>query len=863
MSNWTDQRIPIALPPYPGEALDSWLASYAHRLKVSTRDFLNLLELPTSRPAQMVTRLTATEQRILATATGVDVSRLVAMTLEPFDGVAVTLGRGSRELRRPPCWRRNGGTRSGAGSRYCPGCLEDNAYRWRLEWRLPWIYACPQHHWLLLETCPACGNSPLPYGPSYRGPATPGLCSHPIAATAHGRTLARCRHRLTGSSAPNPSLAPDGPILAGQQHVHALLRSGMSDPEPAVLALREIYALAWRALKGLHLRPGQLPPIVDDVVRDCGGEPEPFTDRKMPERPGQVAVGTAIAVIAQSPHHPASEEVFDWLLRTDGAISGRDGHQQGHRIERWQPAGPRLTARVITSLDGTMNFHQRLRFSSAAPQPSWPALSTDQARSRAAMIPALLWPSWTMRLLPADLTDQTLPHAFRAACSTYLLVPGTRLAFTEAGELLGHTTPRRDRRMIDRIVRPSALIALASALAQLAHGLDAHGSPIDYARRRHLLTLDALPIDRRACERLFREHGWKPGPGRERHMRAYLLHLLGVATGARSVDGSVTYVNDYRRFVFTMPAWLRSFLLDQAQATLAEHGISEPVQWEPPRRWVTDVTLPGVEPDDVDRTGFRDTIAVHKTPARTAAALGVPPEHVRLFASLSGLTAPERRLPQRARGRLVPRQGDLSPDRLRHLYLDQGLSYQRIAQDIGCSSTVVVNALAHADLLDLPSRRPTMVTRAWLAKQCTVRNRALRGISKECGLPVRELRRMAAQWGIPAWTDFDRPLPAPFASLPQPLAPDLHRVLVSTNGPDNLRLICALPAMPSLSAAERALGQPGIRHHLLRIERMVGFTIIERTRPLTATPRGQAFLWRAAHVLALGGQPPVSRRQPT
>ncbi len=166
-----------------------------------------------------------------------------------------------------------------------------------------------------------------------------------------------------------------------------------------------------------------------------------------------------------------------------------------------------------------------------------------------------------------------------------------------------------------------------------------------------------------------------------------------------------------------------------------------------------------------------------------------------------------------------------------------------------------VEALAHAGLLEPPLRRPTMVTRAWLAKQCTVRNRALRGISKECGLPVRELRRMAAQWGIPAWTDFDRPLPAPFTSLPQPLAPGLHRVLVSTNGPDNLRLICALPSMPSLSAAERALASPGIRHHLLRIERMVGFTIIERTRPLTATPRGQVFLSRAAQALVGPSEP--------
>lgn len=331
-------------------------------------------------------------------------------------------------------------------------------------------------------------------------------------------------------------------------------------------------------------------------------------------------------------------------------------------------------------------------------------------------------------------------------------------------------------------------------------------------------------------------------------MRAYLLHLLGIATGDRLVDGSVKYVHEYRKFVFTLPAWLRSFLLEQAQVNLAEHGISEPVTWEPPRHWVTDVPWPGVEPDEVDRTRFHDIITTHKTPAKTASGLGMTAEHVRLFADLSGMTAPERRLPQRAKGRLIPRQGDLSPERLRHLYFDQGLSYQRIAEHIGCSNSTIVNALAHAGLLEPPSGRPT-VTRAWLAEQCTVRNRALRGISKECGLAVRELRRLAEQWAIPAWTDFDRPLPAQLTTLPQPLAPDLHRVLVSENGLDNLRLVLALPGMPGLAAAERTLGARRLRHKLSRIERMVGFTIIERTRPLTATERGQTFLWRAGNLI--------------
>ncbi|MFE2749040.1 TniQ family protein [Streptomyces scopuliridis] len=539
MMAWTAHRLPIVVPPLPGEALDSWVACYSARLRVSTREFLASLGLPGSRPTRMVTELTAEEEHALATATGLGSTQLVAMTLKSYDGLAITISsEQQRRLKRPPSWRR-----TGARSRYCPRCLESTAGRWPLEWRLPWVYTCQHHHCLLLEACLGRGNPPLAHGPSYRGPATPGLCSHPVPVVAPGgRTLSRCRHRLADGAAVTAELSPTGPILSAQQHLRELLHAGLSAPEPAGIALREIHALAWRSLKGLGTVLDRAPTAVHDVLRDHGGTPRAFTDLKLPERADQIAVGTAIAVIAHDRNDRASGEVFDWILAAVRAQFTSDGQQQGHRIDRWRPAGERLTARVIASLNSTMNFHQQLRFGSAMPRPRWPAHSADPARHRAAMIPALMWPSWTMRLLPTELTDQTLPHAFRAACSTLLLVPGTRLAFAHAGQLLGHSAPRRDRRMLDRLVQPAALTALASTLAQLAHALDAQGSPIDYARRRRLLTLEALRIDRRAYERLFREHGWKPGPGRERHMRAYLLHHLGVATGDRPVDSSIKYV---------------------------------------------------------------------------------------------------------------------------------------------------------------------------------------------------------------------------------------------------------------------------------------------------------------------------------
>jgi hypothetical protein len=222
-------------------------------------------------------------------------------------------------------------------------------------------------------------------------------------------------------------------------------------------------------------------------------------------------------------------------------------------------------------------------------------------------------------------------------------------------------------------------------------------------------------------------------------------------------------------------------------------------------------------------------------------------EHVRNLADLSGKTAPERRLPQRARGRLIPQTGDLSPERLRHLYFGQGLSYQRIAEHIGCSHTAIVRALVHAGFLEPPPDRPVKVTRARLVEQRTYTTdhsvayrRNADFLSASCGA------WQSNGAAVPGRALIARASPA---SLPQPLAPDLYRVLVSANGLDQLRLILALPGMPSLAAAERALGARDLRHSLRRIERVAGFTIIERTRPLTATARGRAFLWRAGDLI--------------
>lgn len=172
MTEWTDERIPLWVPPVEGEALDSWLAAYSRRLRTDVSQFLSFVGLHGTRPNHMVRCLTERERQVLSERTGLAPERLIEMTLEPWDGVAVSIDRPTRRLIRPPNWRHTGNT-----TRYCPGCLGESAGRWQISWRLPWSFACTRHGTLLLDRCPACGQLPMVHGRrSLRDTPLNGLC---------------------------------------------------------------------------------------------------------------------------------------------------------------------------------------------------------------------------------------------------------------------------------------------------------------------------------------------------------------------------------------------------------------------------------------------------------------------------------------------------------------------------------------------------------------------------------------------------------------------------------------------------------------------------------------------------------------
>ncbi|MYS18891.1 TniQ protein [Streptomyces sp. DvalAA-14] len=79
---WTTDRLPIALHPQPGEALDSWITAYARRLHTRGPELLRHMGV-TRVPTALVTQLTTADPDIIAQRSGISAELLHGMTLDP------------------------------------------------------------------------------------------------------------------------------------------------------------------------------------------------------------------------------------------------------------------------------------------------------------------------------------------------------------------------------------------------------------------------------------------------------------------------------------------------------------------------------------------------------------------------------------------------------------------------------------------------------------------------------------------------------------------------------------------------------------------------------------------------------------
>ncbi|MFJ6438458.1 TniQ family protein [Streptomyces sp. NPDC091416] len=617
----TVQRsLPIRLPPLPGEALDSWLEAIAARLNCPFTDVLSALGLPTRDPvltASVLPRWTTLarqdELAAIAETTGVAEDTLVAMTLQPLDGHAVAIHPEHRRVQPRILWGRS-------GSRFCPVCLAETGGRWQLTWRLGWSFACTRHHLLLADRCPACRRIPrLRSHPRSQTPR-PGRCSSPAATS--GPRPPRCHHPLTDT--PVTTITADGTLEATQH----LIDTALATPDrsvnwplygpggaPLQIVLRDVKSLGALVLN--HATPSDLhdvaPPDIQDRLERYRAHLRPATSQRTSEprhndahsylAPGDAAA-TAVAItvathILRAADIRTAARSLQWL--TDRVAATGRPLPPAAVVTLGGAVSPPLEAALRSSREANLMPVARLRHRTAVNSTRPPA----NQDARACMLPAALWPEWTLRLSPLHTSGRPTARRMDELLSTACLLVGNTTSIRAATRLTGTTVSAHNvSTLLADLTRRPECVDVLRVLILLADHLDTHGSPIDYARRRALFTPLSRFIDPALWTRLQRRLRSNPAPD-DSHAQRWIFHTLtgSPPTLAHPDIAPATSAQrqHYQRFQWRILPAEAELLHQTARALLDQHGIDEPVHWAPdlPARALRHLVLPGPAPDSV------------------------------------------------------------------------------------------------------------------------------------------------------------------------------------------------------------------------------------------------------------------------
>ncbi|MEW2274186.1 TniQ family protein [Streptomyces griseofuscus] len=844
---WHVFPLPLNCQPIDGEGLDSWLQAYARLVHTDLIDLLHHLQVSTAgRPVRtLVTQLD--DQTAVRIAGGLNTTPAAVhrMTLARFDGICLRFNSAGTGLRRPPAWRRL------SGSRYCPQCLEDTSGRWLLEWRLPWSFACTTHNCLLQDTCPRCSARPSSYAPRSRH-VEPGHCAN----KAYDRSDADivCGYDLTKALV--TPIPETGALLAAQRHLRDIL---LAEPAPAPNArthLGELFAVARKTLNALDAAGTAATPQIRAVIEETGAPLQPY-HHATAETAWHVAVGTAVAhrlLTGGDVVTTTNDADLRWIasINTQNAFAA-----YAKEINRsWKDCPEHVTAYAYASVDAKLRPFDRLRYATTAPKPTVGRLDDDRAQLRAKHIPSHFWPSWTLRLLSGRIKQA---RTARSELSGYLLRVGTNVSTRHAAKFLGYKLARNAEDLRWDWVDSEHLTDALSTLTQLALALDREGSPIDYSRRRRIFTKNPPAIDAQAFRQICRRHGWGHSSLRLLNLNRLLFELL-TGTHPRGAPYPLNFeypdsnhqAAKWHELRSRLPVQLSELLRDQAEKHLAAHRIKEPVHWEPPRHWVTDVTYPGIEPEDVDADHYRRLVTQGATPAQMRQELDLEGEQLVLYGQLLGTqsktiyTNPDHEWSR------------ITPDRLRELYIEQGLTLEAMAKATGCGKQALREELIEAGIELRPAgrRRRSYLDRDWFHEQYVIRGRTLKDIGEEVGRSDRVMADYARELGITL-----RPrggAPNPFAKLPPDISVsrELAAAAWSQQGLERILILSRVVGHPSLTAAGKAIGkqQSVLTSMILRVERDTGVTLFHRAvrgTPMRASEDGLKLFKEAVYLSGL------------
>lgn len=573
------RTLPLRVQPVQGEALDSWLETLCIRMHTTWGDLLGSIGLPSIATRRwssgILTGLTPGEAAVAQTATGVSASVLQSMTLDPVERIVMARSTLPRSSISAMLWLRS------RRARFCPECLRENGGRWYLWWRLRWAFACLRHACLLVDLCPDCGR------PQRTEPTPTDLVPIPMGCTrklvgAHGRDIRRCCGSLGESNA--IAIPSEHPALSAQRGILHALAAGSAahgiyadSPVSVATLIADLAAVARRLLT--YASPERVArTLSEELAIDSSAGPSDTWHKGVTAEASSVWTASAVTAswgIVEANSIVTAGDRLRWLVES----CRRQGRTvRGTSVGWGRGISSALVGAQLAALGPFMAPGDQLRYRLHTTLPR--RTVHGLAQRRAALVPTMLWPQWSLRMRCSGIGQLQS----RPALSAAVLLVGSTVTLSDAARLLGFTTDARAvSRVLQQLQRSPHGTSAFSMISNLAAVLDAHGSPIDYSRRRALDCSKLLSED--AWQLLCFKAGVAPGRGlRHQLAQCWLYERLTGCPAQRS-----PWAQDNPRFrtsLADLPLWFTAdvvALIDEyAEHYLHEHGVvDEPVTWCP------------------------------------------------------------------------------------------------------------------------------------------------------------------------------------------------------------------------------------------------------------------------------------------
>lgn len=365
-------RLPIQVPPRPGEHPVSWLRRWAHRYGMTPNQLLADLGVPpASGPLLSIAVHIERHQDTLAAASGLN----GPLAMPPVTVAAQTL---TEQLIRYYRRYHRFSPKRPSEPRFCPLCLREDSGAWQSAWTSPLLLVCLRHGVLLTRACPGCGRSPFTH--TLVGADTEAwTCSLPTRSDhVHRTRYRRCGHDLRA--------APATSLSRSQVDVQALLLSmaeeAADDPHGqvnrcgAAVSNRDLYD-AWLELLTEHLPPG-------NPIHRTSTDPAIVLD----------SLTVVASVMSQPDPANAQERASDaGLLNPAGKVTPIGPE----RVLNVRPRNPLLGFIRLTSLRERLPASSQLVFRVANDRPRYPGSRSDPATpppgtAQLQWIPQQVWP---------------------------------------------------------------------------------------------------------------------------------------------------------------------------------------------------------------------------------------------------------------------------------------------------------------------------------------------------------------------------------------------------------------------------------------------------------------------------------------